>query len=67
MNPILNQRGRDGQTYWRCVDCSCLGRATTDENDQVIAENQRHDHTPESAPAAVAKVADKMKQRAINE
>ena len=24
--------------YWRCVDRSCLGRATTDENDQVIAE-----------------------------
>ncbi len=63
----LNRRGRDGQTYWRCVDRSCLGRATTDENDQVIAENQRHDHPPESAQAAVAKVVDKMKQRAKNE
>ena len=30
--------------YWRYVDCSCLGRATTDENDQVIAENHAHDH-----------------------
>ena len=31
------------------VDCSCLGRATTDENNQVIAENHAHDHPPETA------------------
>jgi len=42
----LNRRGREGQMYWRCVDCSCLGRATTDENVQVIAENHAHDDPP---------------------
>ena len=35
--------------YWRCVDCSCLGKVTLDENDQVIAENHAHDHSPETA------------------
>ena len=45
----LNQRGWERQMYWRCVDRSCLGRATTDENDQVIAENHAHDHPAETA------------------
>ena len=60
----LNWRGLEGQMYWRCVDCSCLGRATTDENDQVIAENHAHDHLPETVQATFAKVVEKMKQRA---
>ena len=48
--------------YWRCVDCSCLGRATTDENNQVIAENHAHDHPPETARMTVhvAKVVEKF-------
>ena len=47
--------------YLRCVDRSCLGRATTDKNDQVIAENHAHDHPPETAQVTVAKVVEKMK------
>ena len=46
--------------YWRCVDRSCLGRATTDKNDQVIAENHAHDHPPETAQMTVAKVVEKF-------
>ena len=53
--------------YWRCVDHSCLGRATTDENDEVIEGNHAHDHPPETAQVTVAKVVEKMKQRAKNE
>ena len=53
--------------YWRCVDRSCLGRATNDENDQVIPENHAHDHPPETAQRIVAKVVEKMKQLAKNE
>ena len=53
--------------YWRCVDHSCLGRTTTDKNDQVIEENHAHDHPPETAQVTVAKVVEKMKQRAKNE
>ena len=60
-------RGRDGQTYWRCIDCSCQGRATTNANDEVVAENNNHNHPPETAQATVAKVVDKMKERARNE
>ena len=58
----LNWRGREGQMYWRCVDCSCLGRATTDENNQVIAENHAHDHPPETAQMTVhvAEVVEKF-------
>ena len=37
------------------MDCLCLGRATTDENNQVIAENHAHDHPPETA-CTVAKL-----------
>ena len=48
--------------YWRYVDDSCLGRETTDENDQVKAENHGHDHPPETAHATVAEVVEKMKQ-----
>ena len=46
--------------YWRCVDRSFLGRATTDENVQVIAENRAHDHPPETAQMTVAKVVEKF-------
>ena len=53
--------------YWRCVDRSCLGRATTDENNQVIAENHAQDHPTETAQATVAKVVEKVKQQAKNE
>ena len=63
----INSRGRDGQTYWRCIDRSCQGRATTDANDEIIAENNNHDHPPETAQSTVAKVVDKMKERARNE
>ena len=58
----INRRGRDGQTYWRCIDCSCQERGTTDANDEIIAENNNHDHPPETAQATVAKVVDKMKK-----
>ena len=44
----LIRKGLEGQIYWRYGDRSCLGRATTDENDQVIAENHAHDHQPET-------------------
>ena len=50
----MNRRGRDGQTYWRCIDHSCLGRATTNQSDVVIAENQCHDHPPETTQVTVA-------------
>ena len=46
--------------YWRCVDRSRLWRVTTDENDQVIAENHAHDHPPETAQMNVAKVVEKF-------
>ena len=61
------ERMRKSNVYWRCVDCPCLGRATTDKNDQVITENHAHDHPPETAQATVARVVEKMKQRAKNE
>ena len=31
--------------YWRYMDCSCLGRETTDENDQVKAERAKNETT----------------------
>ena len=42
----LNRRGREGQSYWRCVDCNCSGRVSTDENDALISENNAHNHQP---------------------
>ena len=59
----INRRGRGGQTY--CIDRSCQGRAITDADDGVVAENNNHDHPPETAQATEAKV--KMKERARNE
>ena len=51
-------------SFQLCIDCSCQGRATTDANDEVVAKNNNHDHPPETAQATVAKVVDKMKDRA---
>ena len=45
-----------------CIDHSCQGGATTDANDEVLAESNNHDHPPETAQATVAKVVDKMKE-----
>ena len=42
------------------MDRSCPGRASTDKEDAVIAENQQHDHPPESMQKIVSKVVDKM-------
>ena len=33
----------------------------------IVAENSNHDHSPETAQETVAKVVDKMKERARNE
>ena len=49
------------------MDRSCPGRASTDKENAVIAENQRHDHPPESMQKIVSKVVNKMKDRAKNE
>ena len=46
--------------YWRCVDRSCSGRVTTDENVQVIAVNHAHDHPAETAQMTVAKFVEKF-------
>ena len=59
----INRRGRDGQTYCGCINRSFQRRATTDANDDVVAENNDHDHPPETAKATVAEVVDKMKEQ----
>ena len=43
------------------------GKSNNRCNDEIIAENNNHDHPPETAQATVAKVVDKMKERARNE
>ena len=66
--PIHYQQERERwPDLLRCIDRSCQGRATTDANDEVIAENNNHNHPPETAQATVAKVVDKVKERARNE
>ena len=42
------------------MDCSCLGRATTDKNDQVIADNHALDHPSETRNCSVAKLVEKF-------
>ena len=61
---ILNRWGREGQSYWRCVDRNCPGRVSTDENDALIFENNAHNHQPNVTEIAVGKIVDAMKERA---
>ena len=56
----LNRRGREGQTYWRCVDRNCPGRAVTDENDHLVSTNNKHCHPPNDVEIKVAKVVERM-------
>lgn len=63
----LNRRTTDGQTYWRCHDRSCSGRAVTDSNDQLVSCNNQHSHPPQPAERAAEVVKEKMKKRAREE
>ena len=58
----LNKRGHNGNQYWRCVDRSCPGRATSEEDDSVVSEKNNHNHIPN--PLQVTKTIDVMKERA---
>ena len=60
----LNKRGRNGNTYWRCVDRRCAGRATLDSNDVVVSENNNHSHAPNPLQVEVSKAVDKLKDQA---
>ena len=40
----LNRRGREGQSYWRCTNRLCKGRAVISEEDEVMSVNNPHDH-----------------------
>ena len=63
----LNKRGHNGNTYWRCVDRQCDGRATLDPADEVVSENNNHNHPPNPHQVEVSKAVDKMKERAGTE
>ena len=43
----MNRRTADGQTYWRCFNRTCAGRAVTDINDCLVSANNNHNHPPE--------------------
>ena len=40
----LNQRGREGQSYWSSNNRLCKGRAVTSEEDELISVNNLHGH-----------------------
>ena len=63
----LNKRGHNGNTYWRCVDRSCGGRATLDPDDDLVSENNSHSHPPNHLQVVVSKAVDCMKERASTE
>ena len=50
----INRRTADGQTYWRCFDRTCGGRAVTDINDCLVSANNNHNHPPDVVEVAVA-------------
>ena len=60
----FNKRGRNGNSYWRCVDRSCAGCATLDSNGVVVSENNNHNHTPNLLQAEVSKAVDQLKDQA---
>ena len=43
----LNKRGHNGNTYWRCTDRGCSGRATLEADDTLVSENNSHNHPPQ--------------------
>ena len=68
----LNRRTADGQTYWRCHDRSCPGRAVTDTTDQQVSCNNKHSHPPPPPPQNTAEraaevVKERMKKKAKEE
>ena len=63
----LNKRGHNGNTYWRCADRSCPGRATLTEDDDVVSENNQHNHPPNPQQLHVSQAIDKMKERVTTE
>ena len=60
----LNRRTADGQTYWRCIDRNCPGRAITDVNDQLVYRNDKHSHLHKPIERSVEMLKEKMKKRA---
>ena len=63
----LNRRGREEQSYWRCTNRLCKGRAVTSEEDELISVNNLHDHEPNYVEVAVKQVVQEMKTRARSE
>ena len=59
----INRRTADGQTYWRCFDRTCGGRAVTDVNDCLVSANNNHNHPPDVVEVAVQKIKEEIKER----
>ena len=60
----LNRRTADRQTYWRCHDRSCPGRAVTDTTDQLVSCNNKHSHPLPPTERALEVVKKMIKNRA---
>ncbi len=61
---VLNRRGRDGRTFWRCGQShSCSGSLST-RNDEIVSQKDTHNHPPNFAEIEVEKVVCAMKAKA---
>ena len=63
----INRRTLDDQTYWRCADRKCPGRAITSADDQLVSKNDKHNHPPNTTEIELEKIKESMKVRAHQE
>ena len=63
---MINRRGRDGTTYWRCTrsrNSHCTGTITTTVDGSLESIKDTHNHPPNQAEVEVKKIVSKLKDK----